>query len=80
MPKWEYMFLVAARLNETWKVALVNGRELPNWKTGLSLYDYMAQKGEEGWEIVSASFAPIFTQTGFVESEDYRLVLKRQKG
>jgi Domain of unknown function (DUF4177) len=80
MQKWEYIFIVAGRLNETWKAVIVNGRELKDWKSGPSLYDYINDKGEEGWELVSASFSPIFTQTAYVESDDYRLVMKRPKG
>ncbi len=79
MQKWEYIFVVASRVNETWKAVIVNGKELRDWKNGPTLYDYINAKGEEGWELVSVNYSPIFTQTAYVESDDYRLVMKRLK-
>jgi hypothetical protein len=79
MQKWEYAFIVAGRANETWKAVILNGKEIRDWKNGLPLYDFINKMGDEGWELVSASYSPIFTQTAFVESDDYRLVMKRQK-
>ena len=79
MIKWEYLFIVAGRANETWKAVIVNGREIKDWKNSPPLYDFINSKGEEGWELVSVNYSPIFTQTAYVESDDYRLVMKRQK-
>jgi hypothetical protein len=80
MQQWEYIFLVAYRVDQGWKIGMVNGKELANWKVGPSLYDFINQRGNEGWDLVNVTFAPIFTQTGFVDTEDYRLVMKRAKG
>jgi hypothetical protein len=79
MQKWEYIFLIAGRANETWKIIMLNGREVRDWKNGPSMYDYINQKGEEGWELVSTTYSPVFTQNAYVDSEDYRLVMKRLK-
>ncbi len=79
MQKWEYIFIVAGRANETWKAVIVNGKEIKDWKNSAPLYDYINKMGDEGWELVSMNYSPIFTQTAYVESDDYRLVMKRPK-
>jgi hypothetical protein len=79
MQNWEYIFIVAGRANETWKAVIVNGKELKDWKNGPTLYDFINGKGDDGWELVSMNYSPIFTQTAYVESDDYRLVMKRPK-
>jgi hypothetical protein len=80
MQKWEYLFLTVFRVGDVWKVGIVNGKEIPKWIQGVSLYDFVNERGEEGWELISASFSPIFTDLAHVDSEDYRLVMKRPKG
>lgn len=80
MQKWEYLFIVAGHANETWKAVIVNGKEIKDWKNGSPLYDFINKMGDEGWELVSMNYSPIFTQTAYVESDDYRLVMKRPKG
>jgi hypothetical protein len=79
MQNWEYLFIVAGHVNETWKAVIVNGKELKDWKNGPNLYDFINSKGDDGWELVSINYSPIFTQTAYVESDDYRLVMKRPK-
>jgi hypothetical protein len=90
--KWEYLFLTLARLpgglfrrGGAWKVRFVNGEELANWKDGPRFYEYCNQLGEEGWEMVSLSYAPVFGEVwqgfgGGVARENFRIVLKRPKG
>jgi hypothetical protein len=80
MQKWEYLFMTIFRVGDAWKVGIVNGKEIPKWIQGVSLYDFVNERGEEGWELVSVNFSPIFTDLAHVDSEDYRLVMKRPKG
>jgi len=79
MQKWEYKFLVIGRTTENWKVTMENGKEVSRWKDGPNLYEYCNTLGDEGWEMVSMTYSPIFTQTAFVDSEDFRIVLKRPR-
>jgi len=74
MTKWEYQFLTAARAwwGGTWKVRWINGDELPRWQKGPSLYEYCNRMGEQGWEVIGLSEAP-------VRRENFRVVLKRPK-
>lgn len=56
MQKWEYRFV-----NTTWKgdncyVLSVNGKELGDWDTNETIYDYANRIGEEGWELVTAPY------------------------
>ena len=58
MQKWEYLFLTVFRVGDVWKVGIVNGKEIPKWIQGVSLYDFVNERGEEGWELISANFSP----------------------
>jgi hypothetical protein len=51
MQKWEYLFLES---EGAWnpKVRYVNHEELPNWRDGPPLHEYMNQLGDQGWELV----------------------------
>ena len=74
MQKWEYMFVVPEHERDYLRPRYVNGQELPNWKKGQTIYEYMNQLGEQGWELVSAPYTAT-TNTGTVP----RLIFKRPK-
>ena len=44
--RWEYMFIT----EEDYKPKSVNGRDLPNWKSGPHISDYLNTLGGQGWE------------------------------
>ncbi len=58
MQAWEYVIVVAdLGERDVWRPWKVNDKELPNWSTGPSLYDYMSELGALGWELVSAMYS-----------------------
>lgn len=73
VPKWQYLFLTAA-WDGGWRPRWVNDAELPDWNTGPSLFSYVDQLGEEGWELV---LTPDWV--GAPDSQARRMVFKRQK-
>lgn len=48
---WEYLFL---EVEGAWnpRVRYQNHQEVPNWRQGPPLYEYVNQLGAEGWELV----------------------------
>jgi len=56
MPKWEYLFVVADRIDETWFIRYENGFERINWKVSQPIEIYSNEIGQDGWELVSASY------------------------
>ena len=54
MPKWEYLFVEVLEEKHVPRPATVNGRPLPDWKRGPSIYQYADDLGDEGWELVGA--------------------------
>jgi hypothetical protein len=52
MTKWEYLFVEVQEERRVPRAATMNGEPLPDWKRGPSIYDFTAQLGEEGWELV----------------------------
>jgi hypothetical protein len=86
MTRWEYLFLTVARRGSgTWKVWQVNGEEVSGWQKGPSLYEYCNEMGEQGWEMIELSHAPVVRQGIFgfgsaVDRENFRVVMKRSRG
>ncbi len=52
--EWEYREVVF-RDYRGWRVRMVNGRELGDWKTSPTIVEYLEKAGNEGWELVSMS-------------------------
>jgi hypothetical protein len=50
MQKWDYLFVVVQENLPRY----VNGEQLPDWKKGQSIFQFVKQLGVEGWELVSA--------------------------
>jgi len=53
MPKWEYMGVTFHMEGGISRPRRINQNELPNWKRGPSIWDYLNQMGREGWEVVT---------------------------
>lgn len=73
MQKWEYMILEG----KTGKIEKVNGEYLPNWQNGPSLSEYLASLGNQGWEMVTMQYAPIFDQVGSIRFTSFCVAMKR---
>jgi hypothetical protein len=73
MQKWEYYFVNTSSASGQQKPKSVNGRILENWETGPNLYDYSAELGEAGWELINFNW---LTYSGIMTFE---LVFKRPK-
>ncbi len=52
-PKWEYR-LVSFQEHRGWRPRFVDGTAVENWTEGPLMHEYLAQMGEEGWELTSA--------------------------
>ena len=79
MQKWEYIFLTAT-WNEGWKVELVNGETVEDWQDGPSMFDYVNELGQQGWDMISWQYFSTFDHDGLppeVDYEHYRMALKR---
>jgi hypothetical protein len=74
MQKWEYRFVHTIWKNDNWYVLSVNGKELGDWESNETIYDYANRLGEEGWELVSAPY----TADG-LNNPRPRLIFKRPK-
>jgi len=55
MQKWEYLTVHTAMDNNEYKARLLNGREIPDWKKGPPLSDYLNILGEQGWELIDTT-------------------------
>jgi hypothetical protein len=52
--KWEYQ-VVTFQDHRGWLPRFINGKETPDWINGPALDIYLAQLGDQGWELVAAS-------------------------
>ena len=77
MQKWEYRFVSAELGNSDWRVRFIDGKEVANWKTTTTLYDYANKIGDEGWELVSAPYTSLLKYNG--SETIFRLIFKRPK-
>lgn len=59
-----------------WKPKYENGVEIPNWKNGLDIADYLNKKGNEGWELIS--YTPIILGDYAGLSRKYDLVIMKR--
>jgi hypothetical protein len=50
-PKWEYMEVIF-RDYGGYRPRYVNGQEQRGWKQAPTIYEYLGQIGEDGWELV----------------------------
>ena len=70
--RWEYLRLITDDYGK--KVRYSNGEELPNWKSGSSVSEYLRQVGNEEWELVS-----VVMKSNSETDRDHVLYLKRER-
>jgi len=71
MPKWEYLLIVC----EEEYPRYVNGKEIPNWQQGETIFEVVGYLFRKGWESVSISH-PYFAWRGYPKTP---LVFRRYK-
>lgn len=71
---WEYR-VVSFQEHGGWRVRFIDGQPVKNWAESLTLVEYNAMMGEEGWELAGAcSGTPLYGR-----SDTYQLFYKRPK-
>ena len=58
MQKWEYCFVRFDYFAGELRPQRVNGDELPDKSNIPTLYEFMNQLGEKGWEVVGVNYTP----------------------
>ncbi len=82
MQKWEYLFVRCEKANNIWKPLNINGAEIESWTKGVEIVAFTNQKGDEGWELITAMVDAIAQPgLGGMQSKEssYRLIFKRPK-
>ena len=79
MQRWEYLFVTCVLERDEWKAMYVNGQEVRDWKRGPNLAEWSNERGAEGWELVSSTFAVGSVPIGMIMDMDYRLIFKRPR-
>lgn len=86
MPKWEYLFVRCENPEgNEWLVRIVGTQEIKNWQragTAVEMTAFCNQKGDEGWELISAMPDTIATpgiMGSTVKESRFRLLFKRMK-
>jgi hypothetical protein len=88
MVKYEYQFIIAEKSGKgifghvlpkeaSWKVHYVNGEAMSNW-ADLTLYNYLARIGEQGWEVTAMASHTII-RTGSLPVEHLYVTAKKVK-
>jgi hypothetical protein len=54
--QWDYLFLSSCVAGGILRPHVENDQELPHWRKGPSLHEYVQQLGDQGWEMVSHSY------------------------
>ena len=75
MQKWEYLFVVGRIGKKGWVAYAENGKEIPDWKNGPALYEYVNRLGEAGWELTAAPY----NASDPAETSAPILIFKREK-
>ena len=71
---WDYL-IVSFSNYRGWRPRYINGQEIRNWNQAPVIHDYLAQLGQDGWEMVGAGGG----KTLYGASDFYQLFLKRAK-
>lgn len=72
--KWEYL-VVSLQDYRGWRPRYINGQEIRNWAQAPVIHDYLAQLGEDGWDMVAASSGKAM----YGNSDHYQLYFKRRQ-
>jgi hypothetical protein len=70
--QWEYLVVSLAQKNG-WRPRYVNGKEVKNWSQAPVIHDFIAQMGQDGWEMVAAGAG----KNLYGSSDGYHLFFKR---
>ncbi len=71
---WDYL-IVSFSNHRGWRPRYINGQEIRNWNQAPVIHDYLAQLGEDGWEMVGAGGG----KSLYGASDYYQLFLKRAR-
>jgi hypothetical protein len=71
---WEYL-VVSFSEYRGWRPRFINGQEIRNWMHAPLIHDYLAQLGEDGWEMVGAGGGKAL----YGASDYYQAFFKRLK-
>ncbi len=70
--QWEYLVVSLADKNG-WRPRYVNGKEVRSWASAPVIHDFIAQMGEDGWELAAAAAGKAL----YGSSDGYQLFFKR---
>ena len=73
-PRWEYL-LISFSDYHGWRPRYINGREVRSWTEAPVIHEYVAQLGEDGWEMVGASGG----KNLYGHSDHHQLYFKRSR-
>jgi hypothetical protein len=71
---WDYL-VVSFSEYRGWRPRFINGQEIRNWMHAPLIHDYLAQLGEDGWEMVGAGGGKAL----YGASDYYQAFFKRLK-
>lgn len=71
---WDYL-VVSFSEYRGWRPRFINGQEIRNWMHAPLIHDYLAQLGEDGWEMVGAGGGKAL----YGASDYYQAFFKRSK-
>ena len=65
-PQWEYREVIFREFRG-WRPRYVDGRERSDWKEAPTMFDYLRQAGDEGWELVSVGEVHNYQKTAYLK-------------
>lgn len=71
---WDYL-IISFSNHRGWRPRYINGQEIRNWSQAPLIHDYLAQLGEDGWELVGAGGGKAL----YGASDHYQAFFKRPK-
>jgi hypothetical protein len=71
---WDYL-VVSFSEYRGWRPRFINGQEVRNWMHAPLIHDYLAQLGEDGWEMAGAGGGKAL----YGASDYYQAFFKRAK-
>jgi len=71
---WDFL-VVSFSEYRGWRPRFINGQEIRNWMHAPLIHDYLAQLGEDGWEMVGAGGGKAL----YGASDHYQAFFKRPK-
>lgn len=71
---WEYA-IVTFQDYKGWRPRYINGHELKDWMSGPLIHEYLAEMGEEAWELAAASAGDHM----YGSADNHQLFFKRLK-